>query len=155
MPGYGGGGCFVAGTKIHTDKGLKEIDKIIVGDLVASYDFETKKIEYTPVVSLFSIIRFGIVEINVNGEKIKCSSNHKFWDVIKNEYIEAKLLKKANFFKFLSISGGGYESQDVDVRELINEKPIRVYNFKLKEYRNYFVGEKGFLVAQDKDFIDN
>ena len=45
--------CFIAGTKVLTDHGHKNIEDIEVGDLVLAYDEETGETAYKPVVQLF------------------------------------------------------------------------------------------------------
>ena len=39
-----GSPCFVAGTKVNTDKGLKNIEDIVVGDVVKSHDGTYNKV---------------------------------------------------------------------------------------------------------------
>lgn len=47
--------CFVSGTQVFTDQGLKNIEDIKVGDFVLSKDPITGKTDYKPVVNTFII----------------------------------------------------------------------------------------------------
>lgn len=98
MAMYGGptvsGGCVVAGTKIHTSKGLKEIENIEVGDLV-----ETKNglHEVTSVWNPETLINGTpeCFEIEFeDGYKVVCSADHKF--IVNGEWVEAKFLKSGD-----------------------------------------------------------
>lgn len=68
-----GGGCLVAGTEIHTSKGLKPIESLMVGDEVLTMD------GYYPVVDTFRFEDKEVFEIEFDdGNVIKCSGDHKF-----------------------------------------------------------------------------
>lgn len=85
---------FVAGTLIHTDKGLVPIQDIKVGDLILSKPVLSKTeqgsgdIEYKPVISTFTSPKkeriFKVEYFNETVAKqgrnyILCTSNHPFW----------------------------------------------------------------------------
>jgi len=98
-----GGGCFVAGTKVKTEKGLKKIEDIEVGEKVYTHRNRLQKVKGKLVRQEDKKL------INING--IKCTDNHEFYVVNKkyrdiitdgnlNEYaewIEAKDLTKDYF----------------------------------------------------------
>lgn len=74
------GGCLVAGTKIHTETGLKEIENIKVGDNVLTMD------GYYPVVETFIFDNKEVFELEFdNGDKVRCSGDHKF--LVENEWV--------------------------------------------------------------------
>ncbi|WP_230659531.1 Hint domain-containing protein [Psychrobacter sp. I-STPA10] len=83
---------FVAGTLVHTDKGLVPIQNIKVGDLVLSKpENGNGELEYKPVLSTFKSpvkeyiykIEYYNVTAAERGEKglnyIFCTDNHPFW----------------------------------------------------------------------------
>jgi hypothetical protein len=72
-----GGGCFVAGTKVKTKNGFKNIEKVKVGDEVYTHTGSIKK-----VVSTMSRKENKTI-ISVNG--INCTPNHEFY-VIEKKY---------------------------------------------------------------------
>lgn len=103
----------VAGTLVHTDKGLVPIQDIKVGDLVLSKPvlskFESGRggIEYQPVISTFTSLKkesiFKVEYFNETvaeqGEKgrnyILCTSNHPFWVTRQPEDKEGEWLSAA------------------------------------------------------------
>ncbi len=101
---------FIAGTLIHTDKGLVPIQDIKVGDLILSKPVLSKpesgvgEIEYKPVISTFTSPKkeriFKVEYFNETvanqGEKgrnyILCTSSHPFWVTRQPEDTEGEWL---------------------------------------------------------------
>ena len=101
---------FVAGTLVHTDKGLVPIQDIKVGDLVLSKPVLSKPeqgsgdIEYKPVISTFTSpkkerifkVEYFNETVAKQGEKgrnyILCTSNHPFWVTRQPEGTEGEWL---------------------------------------------------------------
>jgi len=101
---------FVAGTLIHTDKGLVPIQDIKVGDLILSKPVLSKpesgvgEIEYKPVISTFKSpkkesifkVEFFNETVAKQGGKgrnyILCTSNHPFWVTRQPEDTEGEWL---------------------------------------------------------------
>ncbi len=90
--GYGAptvqsGGCLIAGTKIFTREGYKNIEDLVEGDLVF-----TKEGEFMPVLQTHNFKDKELIEIEFDdGYKVTCSPEHKF--MIDGEWIEAKNLQ--------------------------------------------------------------
>ena len=72
-----GSGCFIKGTKINTKDGLKNIEKIRIGEEVLTHTGEYKKVIATTTREEKERI------IDING--IKCTQNHKFY-VLNKKY---------------------------------------------------------------------
>jgi len=106
---------FVAGTLVHTDKGLVPIQDIKVGDLILSKPVLSKPeqgsgdIEYKPVISTFKSpkkerifkVEYFNETVAKQGKKgrnyILCTSNHPFWvtrqpDDTEGEWLSAERL---------------------------------------------------------------
>ena len=83
-----GGQCLVAGTMVRTDKGMKAIETIEVGDRV-----KTHKNRFKSVEKLFSFDDLDVLEVELdNGQVIKMTPLHKMLvdrDGIK-QWVEAK-----------------------------------------------------------------
>ena len=47
---------FAAGTKVHTDQGIKRIEEIQVGDMMLSKSKRGGEISYQPVINIFRSI---------------------------------------------------------------------------------------------------
>ena len=146
--------CFVAGTPIHTDKGLVPIEEIKVGDKVLSYDEKTGQIEYKTVAQTFIGVKENIVKIKIRGEKLlTTTTEHPFY------------IKKAQGSRSLLSSGDDEEGDWVIASKLkvgqrvlrpngnwariisiiYSIEPTLVYNFEVESNHNYFVGEIGVL----------
>lgn len=101
---------FVAGTLVHTDKGLVPIQNIKIGDLILSKPALSKPeggvgdIEYKPVLSTFKSLEkkkvFKVEYFNetadARGEEgtnyVLCTSNHPFWVTRNPEDLEGEWL---------------------------------------------------------------
>lgn len=89
----GGAGCFVAGTKVLTNFGHKNIEDIKINDIVYSLNTKENILEEKKVLHCFC---FGgsikahklFTFILKNGERITCTDNHEFR--FENKWIEAR-----------------------------------------------------------------
>lgn len=99
------GGCFIAGTLVHTDKGLVPIEQIKVGDRVLSQPEETGERAYKRVVNTFAfddkavwVVKYSfgdVPEDSVHRRMVYhlyATDNHPFW-IDGKGWIEAKSLK--------------------------------------------------------------
>lgn len=73
-----GSGCFLAGSKVITDNGIKNIEDVKVGDVV-----KTHKDRFKKVVNTFIFDRNEKI-LNIN-DNIKCTKNHEFFVVNKTD----------------------------------------------------------------------
>lgn len=71
--------CFIAGTKVSTLDGYKNIEDIKVGDVVYCFDEKTQKIKYEKVVHTFKQKKNANIKIKINGKTIICTENHPFY----------------------------------------------------------------------------
>lgn len=83
-----GGQCLVAGTKVQTQQGLKNIEDIVVGDMV-----KTHLDRFKPVEKLFNFDDLNVLEVELEtGQIIKMTPLHKMMvdrDGTK-QWVEAK-----------------------------------------------------------------
>jgi hypothetical protein len=91
----GGAGCFSPDTKIKTENGYKFIKDIQIGDIVYSYNEETKQTELKPVLEVYSYKldelpgNQKMLELKFdNGVEIHCTENHEFY--IDGKWVMAK-----------------------------------------------------------------
>lgn len=145
--------CFIDGTKVFSKDNLK-IDEIEKGDFVYSYNFEKEKIEEKEVLTIFKsrvdrIIKLTLKNIETNLiEDIETTLEHLFYT--NGNYKLAKYLKVGDELK--SFNNETIEIINVETKKL--EKEIFVYNFEVEGNHNYFVGENGILVHNEKEFFD-
>lgn len=112
---------FVAGTLVHTDKGLVPIDKLKVGDMVLSkHESGEGEQAYKRVVKTFkSAEKMPIVRVSFYGQRtdgqygqmhIFCTDNHPFWVIGKGWRLASQLIH----------DDSGYYDSLID----LNERPI-------------------------------
>jgi hypothetical protein len=136
--------CFVAGTKVHTRVGLKNIEDIKVGELVLSKDEKTGKMTYKPVVQLFKNNNkqiYNVTTINEESTKetIGTTAEHPFW-VDGHGWILAKDLKIND--KLTSANGKFINVVSIK----LDDQRQDTYNFEVADYHTYFVGDNGVWV---------
>jgi len=136
--GGGGGGCFVAGTPIATRNGFKNIEDIEVGDIVLSYNEETRKNEYSEVLqTMIHDVEEDIYTLHIEDEELVVTGIHRF--LIGNEWIPASALATGNLVRFAD--GTLHAISEIDIEEMA----IRVYNFEVSNNHNYYVGNNSIL----------
>lgn len=87
--------CFVAGTKIMTYDGIKNIEDIKIGDLVLTHTGEYKKV-YNTMQHQAS----NLVDVHVeNSGHIKCTDNHPFYT---QTAIKTRTRKPSGVFKWIA-----------------------------------------------------
>jgi len=136
--------CFVAGTKVHTKDGLKNIEDIQVGDLVLSKDEKTGKIDYKKVKQLFrnkdkQIYNLTIINQDGKIDTIGTTDEHPFW-VDGKGWVNAKDLKLSD--KLTSANGKTIKVISI----VLDDKRQDTYNFEVADYHTYFVGDDGVWV---------
>ena len=135
-------GCFVAGTIVKTEEGDKAIEEIEAGDKVLSYEATTGRFAYKEVVEV--IAHDGVTElahVTIGGETIDSTTNHPYF-VVGYGYVDAGNLIEGD--TVLLANGKEAKVEKVEIEFLI--EPVTVYNFEVKDWHCYFVGEAGVLV---------
>ena len=74
-----GSGCFAAGTLVTVDDHYENIEDVKVGDIVLSYNEETKKNEFSEVVqTMIHFVHEKIYNLFIKNDKLVVTGNHKF-----------------------------------------------------------------------------
>ena len=139
------GKCFVAGTMVHTKDGLKPIEEIQEGDLVASRDEATGEISWKPVVQLFVNENKPVISVTFADEKgkleeIGATPEHPFWVPAQKAWVEAAKLKEGD--EVVNIY-----NDTLVVKSLVHALERQTtYNFEVEDYHTYFVGDSGVWV---------
>jgi RHS repeat-associated protein len=136
--------CFVAGTLVQTKDGLKPIEDIKAGDLVLSRDEKTGEVTYKEVVRTFITPDQRVISIGVEDEKgsadtYEATAEHPFY-VKEKGWVGASDLKPGD--EVFSSTGGWLR---VTGSTWISKRQT-VYNFEVKDFHTYFVGESGAWV---------
>jgi len=139
--GCNAGDCFIAGTKVLTEDGYKNIEDIEVGDKVLAYDEKTGEQAYKKVVQLFRGETKEWYHVFVDGEEIVCTGNHPFY-VEGKGFVKAKDLTTEE--KLTLSDGKQVEIEKIEIEKL--DKPETKYNFEVEGFHTYYVTEKAVLV---------
>ena len=136
--------CFVAGTLIHTQQGLKPIETLKVGELVLTKNDSSGHQTWKPIAQTFvnqnkEIYQLNILDEKGNLESLGTTKEHPFW-VKDIGWMPVSELKKGD--QLTSSSG-----HDLTVFSVVTTGEFKTtYNFEVEEYHTYFVGDVGVWV---------
>jgi Pretoxin HINT domain/Domain of unknown function (DUF4280) len=130
--------CFPAGTPVHTEHGLKNIEDIQVGDSVWAFDEETKQIALQEVVHTMQNETDHTISLHTEKEVIETTALHPFY--ANGAWKDASELQ----------AGDKILTQQNETIEILATKfsyiPKKVYNFEVAKWHTYFVGVLMWLV---------
>ena len=131
--------CFPAGTKVHTQWGLADIEKLEVGVPVLTYNEETGEQEYKKVKRVMRRMtrRMCALELS-NGTTLEVTPEHRFFSNGEWTPIEELNVNDALHLKDNSIVA-------ID-NKIIFPTFVEVYNLEIEDNENYYVTEEGVLV---------
>ena len=131
--------CFPAGTKVHTQWGLADIEKLEVGVPVLTYNEETGEQEYKKVKKVMRRMtrRMCAMELS-NGTILEVTPEHRFfsngeWTPIEELNVNDTLQLKDNSIVVID-------------NKIIFPTFVEVYNLEIEDNENYYVTEEGVLV---------
>ena len=131
--------CFPAGTKVHTQWGLADIEKLEVGVPILTYNEETGEQEYKKVKKVMRRMtrRMCAMELS-NGTTLEVTPEHRFfsngeWTPIEELNVNDTLQLKDNSIVVIE-------------NKIIFPTFVEVYNLEIEDNENYYVTEEGVLV---------
>ncbi|ATV56013.1 hypothetical protein CTM53_09155 [Prevotella intermedia] len=131
--------CFPAGTKVHTQWGLADIEKLEIGVPVLTYNEETGRQEYKQVKKVMRRMtrRMCAMELS-NGTTLEVTPEHRFfsngeWVPIEELDVNDTLQLKDNSIVVIE-------------NKIIFPTFVEVYNLEIEDNENYYVTEEGVLV---------
>ena len=136
----GGNVCFVAGTLIATAVGHIAIEAIEAGDWVWATNPETGETELKQVVQTFVNEASELVHLTTSEETITATPTHPFY-IPEKGWVSAIDLRAGDI---LVTVNGEYVVLE-QVQHEILEAPVKVYNFEVKDFHTYYVGEQGIF----------
>jgi len=143
----GGRACFTGETLVSTENGLKMIQDIEIGDKVYSKNSENQ-IELKLVDKLVTHETNQIYKIDIDKEIINSTWSHPFF--VKDKYIIAKDLKIGD--ELINMAGETTVIKNIEITEV---EPTTVYEIRVVNNNNYFVGDSQILVANEESVINS
>ena len=133
--------CFVAGTKVKTINGFKNIEDIKVGDYVYAIDFDNNIYEYRKVTNTITSQTDELYNITINGEVVSASPRHQFY-VVDKGWIRAYDLVTGDRL----ITSNKEKMIITHINHQINLDPIPTYNLTVDGIHTYLVSKTEILV---------
>jgi Pretoxin HINT domain len=129
--------CFVAGTPVWTQSGLRQIQMIKPGDCVLSQNVETGELALKPVLGTTTRPPSSLINIQIGENLIRSTRGHPFW-VSGAGWKMAKELKAGDWLHAPrgAVPIDNVEEKDEDV----------CYNLVVADFDNYFIGKDKVLV---------
>ena len=144
--------CFVAGTLVETERGLRPIEDIDIGDRVLSRNPETGETAYKDVTDLIRLNQRVIWEVSLSSEGntsefFETTDDHPWWIVEADgsgSWKTTELLSKG----MLVTTADG---RTMVIKEVSNTSQTNAtYNLTVADFETYFVGENRVLVHNCK-----
>ena len=136
-----GPACFVAGTKVKTETGFKNIDDIKVGDMVYSYNLDTNKLELNKVSRTVISQTLETYIMTIGNKTFEVTPRHQLY-IIDKGWTRAYDVKIGD--KMLDVNG-----KKIIINNIVNkkyDKPLKTYNLTVDTNSNYFVTDIQVLV---------
>ena len=139
------GKCFVEGTLVRMEYGYKNIEDIVIGEKVLSFNINTGKLEYKKVLNVLKNTTDKTMDIKFdNNTTVESTEKHPFY--LKNKgFVEAKDLKINDGI----LSSDGKSLKIVEIKESDYFIKKEVYNLYVEDNHNYFV-TKGELLVHNR-----
>lgn len=142
--------CFVEGTEVLLGNGeIKLIEKVEVGDIVLTFNENTKALEPNRVLELFSPAHDDLVTLKLsNGRFITSTYDHPYYTVDNRLASRIPSITKAKYElgkEIVELKEGTIlfnskleEITVVSIEDGNNEKPTQTYTLKVENNHNFF-----------------
>ena len=133
--------CFVAGTKVKTENGFKNIEDIKVGEIIYSYNLDNNNLELKKVLDTIKSSTIDTYKVTIGDKEVEMSPKHQIY-IIDKGWVRAYNLKVGD--KLLDINGKEVSITKIEYKKY--DKPIDTYNLTVEGNGNYFVTNIQVLV---------
>ena len=133
--------CFVAGTKVKTENGFKNIEDIKIGEKVYSFNLDNNEIELKEVLELIHSSAKDTYKMTIGGKTVEMTSKHQVYIVDKG-WTRAYNIKIGD----MMLSANGDKVKITNIEHIKYDEPIDTYNLTVEDNSNYFVTDIQVLV---------
>ena len=133
--------CFVAGTKVKTEEGLKNIEDIKVGEKVYTINLDNNATELKEVTKTMINKADTIYKIKVDGKTIEATPRHEFYIVDKG-WVRAYDLEEGDML----FGEKDKLIEKIEIETYDKENLVNVYNLTVDGNHNYLITEYQLLV---------
>ena len=133
--------CFVAGTKVKTENGFKNIEDIKIGEKVYSFNLDNNEIELKEVLELIHSSAKDTYKMTIGGKTVEMTSKHQVYIVDKG-WTRAYNIKIGD----MMLSASGDKVKITNIEHIKYDEPINTYNLTVEDNSNYFVTDIQVLV---------
>ena len=133
--------CFVAGTKVKTENGFKNIEDIKIGEKVYSFNLDNNEIELKEVLELIHSSAKDTYKLTIGGKTVEMTSKHQVYIVDKG-WTRAYNIKIGD----MMLSASGDKIKITNIEHIKYDEPIDTYNLAVEDNSNYFVTDIQVLV---------
>ena len=133
--------CFVAGTKVKTENGFKNIEDIKIGEKVYSFNLDNNEIELKEVLELIHSSAKDTYKLTIGGKTVEMTSKHQVYIVDKG-WTRAYNIKIGD----MMLSASGDKVKITNIKHIKYDEPIDTYNLAVEDNSNYFVTDIQVLV---------
>ena len=133
--------CFVAGTKVKTENGFKNIEDIKIGEKVYSFNLDNNEIELKEVLELIHSSAKDTYKLTICGKTVEMTSKHQVYIVDKG-WTRAYNIKIGD----MMLSASGDKVKITNIEHIKYDEPIDTYNLAVEDNSNYFVTDIQVLV---------
>lgn len=138
--------CFLPGTMVLTNNGLKPIESLVSGETVFVYDFIDNCYKTKKISIVFNNRTKSYFKVTVNSKEIiYVTPGHLFWVKNYGRWEQAQNLRYGDELK--SFAGGKIY---ITGKEFIDNVDLCTYNLEVEDIHNYFVGTTNLLVHNQK-----
>lgn len=145
---FGGKCCFVAGTLVETENGLRYIEDIQIGDRVLARNPETGETTFKSVTDLIRLNERQIWEVSLSGDNgasefFETTDDHPWW--IVDETGQGSWKDTAELLVGMIVTTA--DNQTMVITKVVETDRIdATYNLTVADFETYFVGENKVLV---------
>ncbi len=130
------GECFVAGTLISTQRGMRAVEQVEVGDMALSRNASTGELCWKPVIARTTRPPEPTLKLSVDDSQLQCTTGHLLW-VSGKGWTKASQIKEGDLLHTAA--------DPAVVTKVIKANVAPTFNLEIAENHTYFVGTSRVL----------